>query len=874
MSKMGEESIAKSTSKRYDPMEAISSTKPFEYNSEKHLTLSDAYKLLESQGDDYLKPARLDRAIAEGKLTVYSTKKNGIEERYVERLDLGRALHEKKAVNGLSIERYFTDGKTDPYAAAGEFGLRDVELKNRKGEVVFSMSGAEFPVSWDDLNAKIVAQKYLFKPHKTEWKEALKSRIGYDQEKSLKHLVSRVVHFFADEGERFGYFKTNDDKQVFEDELKHLLITGKAAFNSPVQFNAGLFNEYGITGSHGINYWKDPKSGEVIKIENGCNIRPQCHACFIKGPTDDLESILQHIVDEGAVFSSGSGIGQGIDSLRAEGEKLSSGGKSSGPLSFWKILDINAGSIKSGGKSRRAARMTTMREFHPDVREFIFSKVNEDKKALTLLQAGYDGGKADMDGVAYGTVAYQNTNISIRLTNDLFEKVKSDGVVDLRRVTDGVVVGQVKARRLLQEISYGSWRVGDPAVQYEDKIQEYHTAKNSGKINSSNPCSEYMFLDNTSCNLTSLNLLKFSDSRGRLDVESYGRAVRILAFATDIANNAASYPIKEIAKISPEFRTIGIGYAGLGNWLMRNGKPYDSDEGRALAAAATAITTGKAYEASAEMARDLGSFEHFEFNKKPMLEVMNKHRKNLESVLWAHVPEDLKSAAMATWDNVVSNGEKYGFRNAQTTVIAPTGTISFLMETQDSTGGEPASALSIFKSLAGGGQLVIANKEVPNALANLGYGESQRKDISDFAAKHNTVRGAPHLNPDHYNVFDTSFGNENGDGSIGFEGHVRMLGAQTPFVSGAISKTNNLPASATVKDIYDGYILGHRLGLKALAVFRNDSKPVSVLSVGEKGFLALKRGEKEDLVSRRSAHEFESKIHTPEGEVPFHILVS
>ena len=531
----------------------------------------------------------------------------------------------------MTIERYFTDGKTNPFDTVGPYGRRKLEIKEFKtGELIFQMDDAEFPESWDNVHAQIVAQKYFSKPNKEQWKKKLKEKIGNDHEYSIKNLITRVTNFIADEGYKLGYFETEEDKKAFADELKFLQISRRFAFNSPVQFNAGLYNEYGIEGSPGINYFKNPETGEVSKIENGCNIKPQSHACFIKGPRDNLESILKHIIDEGGIFSSGSGIGQEIGALRAQGEPLSSGGKSSGPMSFFQIYDRAAGSIKSGGKSRRAARMTTMRVQHPDSLDFIRSKVKEDKKCLTLMQAGYSTG---MDGEAAATTAFQNTNISVRVDDSFMEQVKNNGEIELKRIIDGKVVKKESARKILQEISFGSWRVGDPAIQYETKIQEMHTCKNSGRINSSNPCSEYMFLDDTSCNLGSHNLLEYSDEKGNFKVDEFRRAIYLTTIAHDILNDASSYPVEDIARISPEFRTIGIGYANLGALLMRKGFAYDSEEGRAVASAITALMTGTAYEASSDLAEKLGHFTHFEFNKKPMLDVMEKHRKNLDDIL-------------------------------------------------------------------------------------------------------------------------------------------------------------------------------------------------------------------------------------------------
>ena len=829
------------------------------YNRERHFPLDDAIKAVFDLGES--ESLRLKEALDRKAIKVYEF--NG--KNYLDRLDVGRSLHEKNTnKEGLTIGRYFTEEGQDINASAGLFKPRTLEIKHADGKSIFNMDNALFPEYWSDTDAKVVAQKYFFRPNKQEWKDKLKAKIGEEYEHSFLHLVNRVTHFFADEGERGGYFKTPEDKKNFTDELKWLQLNRKVAFNSPVQFNAGLHNEYGVAGSSGINYWRNPDSGEVVRVYDGCNVRPQCHACFIKGPTDDLESIVMQAVHEAGIFSSGSGIGQEIGVLREEGAPLSSGGEASGPISFFRIYDDCAGTIKSGGKSRRAARMTTMRIYHPDIMKFIASKVNEEKKIKVLLEEGYSGG---MEGEAVTSASFQNTNISVRADSNFFEQVEKGGNIDLISVASGERVKSVSADRVLKEVSYGSWRCGDPAFQYETKIQEMHTCKNSGRQNSTNPCSEYLFLDDTSCNLASLNLLSFCDDKGNFHVESFRRAARIVSIAQDIQNDAASYPVEDIARISPEFRTIGLNYSNLGALLMRKGLAYDSDDGRAFAAAVTAILTASAYEASAEMAEKLEPFIHYEFNKCSMIEVIERHKRSLDDVVWDSVPGDLKQEAYDSWESVLKKGKAFGFRNAQTTVLAPTGTVSFYMGC-DTTGGEPSIALAIEKNLAGGGVLTLVNQEVPNALKNLGYNEKQVKDIFGYVKENNSVIGAPHLIPDQYEIFDTAFGDGKGNGSLSFEGHVKMLGAMQPFISGAISKTNNLPEEATVKDIYDGYLLGHKLGLKALAVFRNNSKCTSALSFGARGFKKLERGEAEDLPDIGPAHIARVRI----GDVPMNII--
>lgn len=826
------------------------------YDRVRHVPLDESHSLVESQG---LSLDKLTRAVSDGKIHVYEFD----NKKYLDRLDIGRIYHRPAQERvGLTIERYFSEQGKDPLKE--DYKIKHLEITDVKGRTIYEID-AEFPASWDDVSAKIVAQKYFLSPVKEDWKKKLQEKIGTTHENSIRHLITRVSNFFADSGFELGYFSSEEDRDAFRDELMALQIQRKIAFNSPVQFNAGVYNEYGIEGSNNVNWIRNPETGELRRLRDSEYVYPQCHACFIKGPRDDLESILTHVVDEGSIFSAGSGIGQNIGDLREARASLSGGGKASGAISFLKIYDDGAGTIKSGGKSRRAARMTMMDQDHPDIIEFIESKVGEDRKALTLMKAGYEPG---MDGEAYTTVTLQNTNITVRLDDTFFKQLKKGGDIELISVKEGKVVAKVSAERMMKEIAFGSWRVGDPAVMYTDMIDKMHTAPNSGRQRATNPCGEYMFLNDTSCNLASSNLVAFSDKKGNFDVESFKRANRIMAISQDIANDAASYPVRDIAEISPEFRTIGTGFAGLGSLLMRKGISYDSDKARALASAIAAIMTATVYETSAEMAEKMGTFTHFEFNKKPMMEVMERHRKSLDDVLWEEVNSDLRKEAYATWDRVVEKGEKHGFRNAQATVIAPTGTISYLMGTHDSTGIEPPASLIIGKDLAGGGRIEIANSEIPNSLRNLGYDEQKMGEILRYITEEvtsglnrNTVIGAPHLNPNHYDIFFTAFGNHAGEGSIPIEGHVRMMSAVQPFISGGISKTNNLPESATVKDVYDTFLLGNELGLKGVTVFRNNSKPVSAINFGGRNWKELKRGQKEDLPFEGNSFRQEVKIN-------------
>ncbi len=862
---MSKVKINSNDSPMYDP----SGSRLNIYDPERHISLDDARSLISSESttNPYLANgvSRLEDAVSSGDVITLE-KGNDL---YVDRLALGRLFHQtNENPQGISFQRYNTDGTTNPLDTIGPYEIRHLTNKDKEGEIIFDMEDAEVPSSWSDNDATVVMSKYAYVPKGEEETRKLEAIIGNNHENSVKHIWTRVANYIADSGEEFGYFSSTEDKEIFRDELLWLMANRKAAFNSPVQFNAGLYSEYGIEGNGTTKHWRNPETGDVEEIEEGGNIRPQNHACFIAGPQDDLTSIAQHAVHEIDIFESGSGIGQDIGVLRAEGESLSCGGESSGPLSFWKGYDVWAGTIKSGGKSRRAARMTTMRQGHPDVMKFIRSKVGEEKKTLALMRAGYEGG---MDGPAVTSVDYQNTNISVRLDDHFFEQVRNGGNIELRNIKNGEIVDEISADRMLKEISFGIWRTGDPGAQFEDTIQRMHTVKNSGRINSSNPCSEYMSINDTACNLASLNLLEFTDLEGNFDVEGFQYAVNIMATGQNILNQSSGYPIRSVAQISPELNNIGLGYANIGAVLMRKGLPYDSDEGRQFAASITALLTGTAYQTSANLAESIGTFEHFEFNKNPMMDVIKKHKKSLDDIVWDSIPENIKEAAYSSWDVAETKGNKTGFRNSQVSVLAPTGTISYLLGCE-TTGPEPYIAFSIKKDLAGGGSLNLeSNKEIPNGLRNLGYNEEDITKISSHIAEHGTTLGSLDLKPEHHKVFETALGNISGEGSIPFLGHVKMLGAMQPFISGAISKTNNFPEHTTVKEIYDGLIQSHEHGLKAVAAFRSNSKLSYALSFGEDRSLNQPSwGEKVDLPTSRQAYEWEFKI----GETPVHLITS
>ena len=839
-----------------------------DYSPEKHITVEEVRRVAGFSDADLENKLRAYES--EGKIHSYGS--NGTSVQFMDRLDLGRDVHaSRNGINGkpkgLTIKRYYTEEGKDPFESSGPYEKRTVKIKGLDGKVVFQQE-VSVPESWSDQSAKVVAQKYLLNPKNEDWK----TRIPGGREQDVRQLYSRVTKFFGEWGEKLGYFATPEDRKTFEDELNYIQANQRGAFNSPVYFNAGIWEAYGIPGSEMTTYAINPKTGKVEKLKIGEFIRPQCHACFIAGPDDNLESLAEHYITEMQIFARGSGIGQNTSNIRSKGEPLSAGGEASGPICFEIGYDTQAGAIKSAGKTRRAARWWGLNVDHPDIEEFSGLKVKEDYKGITMLRAGLDGGKADMDGDVYTTVKMQNTNITVRVPNRFIDAVKSDGTWDLKFVKNGKVSKTISALELMKRISFGAWRCGDPGMQYIDAIDEHNTCPNSGVIRGSNPCSEYLWHDDTSCNLASVNLLKHSDVTGKLNQEAYKHSLEILLIAQDIANTAGSYPTEKIAQRSPEFRTTGLGYANLGALLMRKGLPYDSEEGRAYASFLTAILHGQANLVSTRMARDLGTFVHYELNKREMQQVMQKHRGYLDTkIRWDLInDEQARSQVTQLWDEVLKQGEEHGFRNSQVTVLAPTGTIAFLMGC-DTTGVEPALGLVTYKNLSGGGNLKLTVAEVPNALKNLGYTEKQIKDITDHIAKEQVAEGAPHLSPKHYPVFDTAFPGKPGARTIHHEGHIRMIGATQPWISGAISKTINLPETATVKDVMDGYLLGSELGIKALSLFRNNSKPTSAIDVGlPKIFTELKRGEK-----RPSPRESEARtIELEMGQTRYQIIIS
>jgi ribonucleoside-diphosphate reductase alpha chain len=694
---------------------------------------------------------------------------------------------------GLQIRRHFTTAGVHPYDES-EWDTRDALIQNyRTGEIAFEQKGVEVPRSWSQNATNIAAQKYFRGSPNTP-----------ERERSVKQMIDRVVTRYYDEGRARGYFLDDAEAGVFKDELTHLLVTQKAAFNSPVWFNVG---------------WR-PKGQE------------QCSACFILSVDDEMSSILNWYVEEGTIFKHGSGSGINLSSIRSSKERLKSGGTASGPVSFMRGADASAGTIKSGGATRRAAKMVVLNVDHPDIKDFIWCKAREEHKSRALRDAGFD---MDLDGIDSHSIQYQNANNSVRVTHDFMQAALEDRDWDLRAVTDGTSLDTVKAKELLREIAQAAWECADPGMQYDTTINDWHTCPNSGRISASNPCSEYMHVDNSACNLASLNLMKFVDENDRFDIEGYKHAVEVMFLAQEISVGFASYPTEKIGENSLRMRQLGQGYANLGALLMAQGLAYDSDAGRAWAGAITSIMTGHCYATSAKIAARVGAFDAYAENRDPMLRVMDKHRAAAYEIPENLAPDDLVAEARAVWDEAVAIGEVHGYRNAQASVLAPTGTIGLLMDC-DTTGIEPDLALKKTKKLVGGGTMSIVNQTVPRALRKLGYGDPEIAEIVAYIDENSHVVGAPHLREEHMTVFDTAMGER----SIHYMGHIKMMAAAQPFLSGAISKTVNLPEHVTVEDVEQVYVEGWRLGLKAMALYRDNCKVAQPLAVTKKTAAAEK----------------------------------
>jgi ribonucleoside-diphosphate reductase alpha chain len=759
---------------------------------------------------------------------------------------------------GMQVPRVFSTEASSPFDQV-EWELRTAEIKDERGHAIFQQVGCEIPRTWSQLATNVVASKYFY----GDVASGNGSPSEGKREYSVRQLVDRVTRTIADWGKADGYFATDADADRFYDELTALCLHQYGAFNSPVWFNVGLFHQYGISGPANNFRW-DEETRTISKASSAYQF-PQASACFIQSVSDDMEGIMRLATSEAMLFKFGSGTGTDLSSLRSSSEKLSGGGKPSGPVSFMRVYDAIASVIKSGGKTRRAAKMQTLKCWHPDILEFIECKTNEERKAQSLIRAGYE---ANFNGEAYSSVMFQNANLSVRCTDAFLRAVETHEDWTTRAVTTGRSMNTYKARMLMDKIAEGTWLCGDPGVQYEDTIQRWHTCPNTAPINSSNPCSEYMFIDDSACNLASINLMKFRREDGSFDVERFRAAARIYITAQEILVDHASYPTDRIAANSHKFRPLGLGYANLGSLLMAAGLPYDSEQGRAQAAAITAIMHGQAYLTSAEHAANVGAFEGFAVNREPMLHVMEMHRDAAEAID-PSAPAELLDAARSVWAECLEMGRAHGYRNSQVTVLAPTGTIAFMMDC-DTTGIEPDIALVKYKQLAGRGMLKIVNRTVPMALRKLEYDEPKIRAILDYIDEHDTIEGAPGLEDEDLPVFDCAFAPPQGGRSIHFRGHLRMMAAVQPFISGAISKTVNMPNEATVEEIGDAYLEGWRLGLKALAIYRDGSKgsqPVSTKSESSKEAEALAAAAATVALTQPVATEASRKAQAPEVNV-------
>ncbi len=694
---------------------------------------------------------------------------------------------QKAAAAGIEFPRHFTREGVSPYDEI-EWETRTATISNEKGDVLFQQDDVEIPKAWSQMATNIVVSKYFH------------GQLGApERERSVRQLVSRVVNALTDWGRKGGYFASEADARIFSDELAYLLLHQYVSFNSPVWFNCGI----------------EPK--------------PQCSACFINSVEDTMDSILDLARTEGRLFKWGSGTGTNLSPLRSSRARLSRGGIASGPVSFMKGFDAFAGVIKSGGKTRRAAKMVILNIDHPDIEEFIECKAKEEKKAWVLIEAGYNSA---VDGEAYSSIFFQNANNSVRVADEFMHSVEGSGTWETKERRTGEVVHRYKARELMKKIAASAHICGDPGMQFDTTINKWHTCKNSGRINASNPCSEYMFLDDSACNLASFNLMKFVTRTGEFDAVSFRKAVDIVISAQEFIVGNASYPTEKITVNSINYRPLGLGYANLGALLMYNGLAYDSDEGRDFAAAITAVMTGEAYLQSARIATVLGPFPEYVKNRDPFLEVMRMHRNTLQKINPKHVPKELLQAAQESWDLAVLEGTVHGYRNAQATVLAPTGTIGFMMDC-DTTGVEPDLALVKFKKLVGGGVMKIVNQTVPAALAKLGYQEDQVEAIAKYINETGAIEGAPSVKPEHLAVFDCAFKAQRGTRSIHYMGHIKMMSAVQPFISGAISKTVNVPEHVTVEEIMETYRQAWKLGVKAIAIYRDNSKCTQPMTAGK-----------------------------------------
>ncbi len=738
----------------------------------------------------------------------------------------------------------------DPFDTVN-WEVRTSSIKDDQGGVLFEQNNCEVPSFWSQLATNVICSKYFY------------GEVGTDErEYSVRQLVHRVTRTIADWGMEDGYFASPADGERFYRDLSWLCLHQHGAFNSPVWFNVGLYHQYGVQGDK-CNWRWDPRTQDVAQPENPYEF-PQGSACFIQHVSDNMEDIMRLATSEAMLFKFGSGTGTDLSTLRSHREKLSGGGNPSGPLSFMRVYDQIAAVVKSGGKTRRAAKMQSIKVWHPDVMEFIECKWNEEKKAQTLIASGkYE---SNFNGEAYSSVMFQNANLSVRVTDDFMQAVEKDAPWATRWVTDNTTPGPTyQAREVLSRMADCAWHCGDPGVQYDTTINNWHTCPNSGRINASNPCSEYMFLDDTACNLSSINLVKFRQDDGKFDHERFQAACRVFFIAQEILVDHASYPTPKIARNSHHFRPLGLGYANLGSLLMLGGMAYDSDDGRGVCGAITALLHGTANLTSAELAEAVGPFEGYEENAEPMLRVMQMHRDAIENIDDA-CPEYLAEAAKTTWDDVLVAGKVHGYRNAQSTVLAPTGTISFMMDC-DTTGIEPDIALVKYKQLAGGGMLKIVNRTVPLVLRGLGYSDPEIKSILGHIEREDTIEGAVDLKEEHLQIFDCAFTPAGGTRSIPWRAHITMMAAAQPFLSGAISKTVNMPRDTTPEEIGDVYYDGWKLGLKALAIYRDGSKDSQPLNTkrepakGEEGTTPKPRRERLPDTRNSVTHKFSVAGH-------------
>ncbi|NQT91829.1 MAG: vitamin B12-dependent ribonucleotide reductase, partial [Lentisphaerae bacterium] len=713
-------------------------------------------------------------------------------------------------------------------------------ITDDKGGVVFSQDDVEVPKAWSMLATNVVSSKYFYGAVGTP-----------EREYSARQLIHRVTRTIADWGISEGYFASDDDAETFCNELAYACIHQYGAFNSPVWFNVGLYQVYGCSSSSRASYCWDSEEQRVL-LSTDRYRRPQASACFIQSVDDTMEDIMRLAASEAMLFKYGSGTGTDLSTLRSSRERLSGGGVPSGPLSFMRVFDQVAAVIKSGGKTRRAAKMQSLRIDHPDIAEFVQAKSNEEKKAWALIEQGYDG---SFGGEAYESVMFQNANLSVRVTDEFMHAVENDGTSETRAVLTGETIETHKARELMKMIADATHVCGDPGLQYDTTVNRWHTCIESGRINGSNPCSEFMFLDDSACNLASVNLMRFVDAGGSFDVDRFKHVVRLFIIAQDILVDAASYPSQQIAENSHRFRPLGLGYANLGALIMRLGLPYDSEEGRAFAGAVTALMTGHAYGTSQEIARDLGAFDGYGENSACMGRVMKMHRAAVEEIDSSLCPPEILKAARRAWEQVIDKASRTGFRNSQTTLLAPTGTIGFMMDC-DTTGVEPDIALVKYKQLAGGGMMKIVNQTIRAALKRLGYNDDQAEAIIKYVEERDTIEGAPELKADDLPVFDCAFRPKNGKRFIPYKAHLKMMSAVQVFLSGAISKTINMPSEATVNEIMQAYIDGWKMGLKAVAIYRDGSKRTQPLSTqNENG-----KDQKEDETAKALRSPFRRRM--------------